>query len=179
MSIFDKDAVFEARSSGLDVRQGDIHVIDNEEKFDFISLSHVIEHVYEPTELVRQCFSLLNVDGVLWLETPNVDSFGHTLYKSNWRGLEPPRHIMLFNIATINSMLKEAGFASVEQKQHSLSGAYMGLASERLIRKSLSCDSITCRLKRSTFKLFRILFLELAQLTCKRRREFITLVAIK
>jgi len=176
---FDKHAVTEARSGGLDVRAGGIDVIDSAERFDFISLSHVIEHVYDPVELLRSCYSLLNDGGTLWLETPNIESIGYALYKSNWRGLEPPRHIVLFNQASLREMLSKSGFVSVEQKHHGLSGIYMGLSSERLLNESSPCSSLSeCGLRK--IKIFlRVTYLEVAQMLCKRRREFLTLVATR
>ena len=176
---FDGSAVSEARSGGLDVRLGSIDVIDRKEKFDFITLSHVVEHVYDPAELIRTCYSLLNDGGTLWLETPNIESMGYALYKSNWRGLEPPRHVMLFNQASLSEILLKSGFVSVKQKLHGLSGAYMGLSSERLLDKSSPCGSVTGCFVRKIAKLLRVTFLELSQLFCKRRREFLTLVAIR
>lgn len=176
---FDEDAVTEARSGDLDVRTGGIGVIDSKEKFDFISLSHVIEHVYDPVELIRTCYALLNDGGTLWLETPNIESIGYALYKSNWRGLEPPRHIMLFNQKSLNSILTKTGFVSIEQKNHGLSGVYMGLASERLLDESMPCGSaIDCGMRKIRMFL-KILSLELIQLSSKKRREFLTLVAIR
>ena len=62
------------------------------EKFDFITLRHVIEHVFDPVALINSCYALLNDSGILWIETPNGKSAGYDIYKSSWRGLEPPRH---------------------------------------------------------------------------------------
>ena len=176
---FDESAVSEAKSSGIDVRLGDIHVIDSDERFDFISLSHVIEHVYDPVDLLHSCFDMLNEGGVLWLETPNIESLGYALYNSNWRGLEAPRHIMLFNQATLRQMLLQSGFKLIEQKNHGLSGLYMGMSSEKLLNESDPCGSSLRCASRKILKFFRVLFLEVMQLSCKRRREFLTLSAIR
>jgi 2-polyprenyl-3-methyl-5-hydroxy-6-metoxy-1,4-benzoquinol methylase len=176
---FDAEAVKQARSCGLDVRMGDVNAIDRAERYDFITLSHVIEHVYDPVELLRSCYGLLNDGGVLWLETPNIESMGYAYYKSNWRGLEPPRHIMLFNIKSLNEVFLKAGFQMIEQKNHGLSGVYMGLSSERILSKSEPCGSwIRCTV-RKILKLLRILSLEIIQLSSKRRREFLTVSATR
>ena len=176
---FDEGAVTEAKSGGFDVRLGGVEVIGSEERFDFISLSHVIEHVYNPEELIYTCYSLLNEGGALWLETPNIDSVGYALYKSNWRGLEPPRHIMIFNIKSLTDILLKSGFTSVKQKNHGLSGVYMGLASERLLAKSRPCGSVLSCTMGKMIILVRILAMELIQLSSKKRREFLTLVATR
>jgi SAM-dependent methyltransferase len=176
---FDRGAVKEARSYGLDVRLGDINVLDSSERYDFISLSHVIEHVYDPAELLRSCHGLLNDGGVLWLETPNIESVGYAYYKLNWRGLEPPRHIILFNLKSLNDLLSNAGFQRVEQKNHGLSGVYMGLSSERILNMSNPCGSQLKCVVRNILKLLRVLSLEVVQLLSRRRREFLTVSAMR
>ena len=176
---FDYEAVSEARSGGMDVRHGGIESIDSNEKFDFISVSHVIEHVYDPVDLVTACYKLLKVGGALWLETPNINSMGYTLYQSNWRGLEPPRHIVLFNLNSLTELLSNTGFTSIRQKLHGLSGVYMGLSSERLLNRSDPCGSVAACCLRAARKPFRIVALEMAQLLSKERREYITLVATR
>jgi len=175
----DEHAVSEARSSGLDVRSGSIDVIDSKEKFDFISLSHVIEHVYDPIALIQRCYTLLNDGGTLWLETPNIESLGYALYKSIWRGLEPPRHLILFNHPVLNEILSKSGFVSIEQKLHGLSGTYMGLSSEKLLNISSPCSSLAGCNKRKILKFFRVMILEAAQMFSRKRREWLTLVAIR
>jgi len=176
---FDEGAVTAAKSEGLDVRVGGVEILGGNEKFDFISLSHVIEHVYDPIELLETCRSLLNEGGVLWLETPNVDSVGRVLYRSSWRGFEPPRHILLFNRESLRSLLLRLGYVSVEQKMHGFSGVYMGLSSERLLNKACPRDSFVGRVLRVSVKIMRVILLEFAQPFCRKRREFLTFVVHK
>jgi 2-polyprenyl-3-methyl-5-hydroxy-6-metoxy-1,4-benzoquinol methylase len=176
---FDTEAVKEARSGGLDARLGDIDVIDSGERYDYITLSHVVEHVYDPVELLRTCYGLLNHGGVLWLETPNIESMGYAYYKSNWRGLEPPRHIMLFNMKSLDEILLKVGFQMIEQENHGLSGVYMGLSSERILSKSDPCKSRLKCIVRKARKLLRVMSLEIVQLSSKRRREFLTVSATR
>jgi 2-polyprenyl-3-methyl-5-hydroxy-6-metoxy-1,4-benzoquinol methylase len=175
----DEHAVFEARSNGLDVRSGSIDAIESNEKFDFISLSHVIEHVHDPIALIQRCYTLLNDGGTLWMETPNIESFGYAVYKSVWRGLEPPRHLILFNQSSLNELLSRSGFVSIRQKLHSLSGIYMALSSEKLLNTSSSCGSWAGCITRKMLKFFRVIMLEAAQMYKRKRREWITLVAIR
>ena len=82
--------------------------------FDAVTLSHVIEHVYDPVETLRQCWRLLKPGGYLWIETPNTDSSGYEIYGSHWRGLEAPRHLVLFNIGSLRWILERAGFERIQ-----------------------------------------------------------------
>jgi len=112
---FDSKAVEAARSQGLDVRLGGVESLDpSVEQFDVITLAHVIEHVYHPVEVLQACYDLLKPGGFLWIETPNIASEGRQLFGANWRGLEPPRHLVLFNLESMCSALSAAGFSEVK-----------------------------------------------------------------
>lgn len=111
----DPKAVAKAKELGLEVYQGGVEVFQGKQAlFDFISLSHVIEHVHGPPELLQACFDLLRPDGTLWIETPNIKSFGHSIYRQSWRGIETPRHVVLFNRSSLVHALEEAGFENVK-----------------------------------------------------------------
>lgn len=108
---FDTEAVKTAKQKNLNVKLGSL----DEQKFptnyfDVITLSHVIEHVYDPLELIKECFRILKPDGKMVLSTPNNKSLGHKYFKENWRGLEPPRHIHIFTRKSIIKILIDSGF---------------------------------------------------------------------
>ncbi len=112
---FDPKAVEVACSQGLDVRLGGVESLDpSAEQFDVITLAHVIEHVHHPVQVLQACFSLLKPGGFLWLETPNIASDGHQLYGASWRGLEPPRHLVLFTLDSMRNALSAVGFADIK-----------------------------------------------------------------
>ncbi|HJS91189.1 MAG TPA: class I SAM-dependent methyltransferase [Steroidobacteraceae bacterium] len=105
-----------ARRAGLDVRQGGIECFaDEPEAFDFITMNHVIEHVHDPRAVLAQAMALLKPSGWLFLETPNVRSYGHRRFGRHWRGLEPPRHLVLFHWRSLEMLLREVGFARVKR----------------------------------------------------------------
>jgi hypothetical protein len=47
------------------------------------------------------------------LFTPNAASLSHQLFKQDWRGLEPPRHLHVFSTQSLPLVLKRAGFREV------------------------------------------------------------------
>ena len=107
----DPAAVAVARGRGLDVHLGEVDVLEaTGETFDVITLSHVIEHVHDPLELLAKCRRLLKASGWIWIQTPNLSAQGHAGYGRNWRGLEPPRHLVLFNPSSLRYALETAGF---------------------------------------------------------------------
>jgi len=112
----DAQAVAAARQRGLPVRQGGIERLSGQAAcFDRITLSHVIEHLHDPLDVLRACRRLLKPGGQLWLATPNLDSLGHRAFGRHWRGLEAPRHLVLFHERGLAVLLRQAGFASVRR----------------------------------------------------------------
>ena len=117
----DPKAVSVATQNGLDVRLGSIDIIDSsKEQFDVITLSHVIEHVHQPIDVLNACYKLLKPGGFLWIETPNIESEGHRIFGRYWRGLEPPRHLVLFTYKSLLNTLTKVGYAEVELQPYRL-----------------------------------------------------------
>lgn len=108
---FDSVAVANARALGLTVHLGSLASVPAEPgSFDAVISSHVIEHVPDPLGFFRDCHRLLNSAGVAVAYTPNAASLGHRLFGRNWRGLEPPRHLHIFNQQSLSSLVRRAGF---------------------------------------------------------------------
>ena len=109
----DPAAVETAREKGLNVRQGTLHEQQYPDNyFDAITMSHVIEHVYDPLGEMRECYRILKPGGKLVMVTPNNKSLVHRLFRQSWRGLEIPRHIQIFNIPAMRKLGVEAGFTA-------------------------------------------------------------------
>jgi SAM-dependent methyltransferase len=107
----DPNAVEAARSVGLEAAQGTLEDAAYEPgSFDAITLSHVIEHLHDPVAALATCSRLLRSGGVLWLATPNFDSPGHRRFRRDWFGLDPPRHLVLFNRDALERALARTGF---------------------------------------------------------------------
>jgi 2-polyprenyl-3-methyl-5-hydroxy-6-metoxy-1,4-benzoquinol methylase len=62
---------------GLSLKKGQVEDIDfGDSRFDVITLFHVLEHVPNPSQLIRRCYDLLNQQGVLIIAVPNeIHSF--------------------------------------------------------------------------------------------------------
>jgi 2-polyprenyl-3-methyl-5-hydroxy-6-metoxy-1,4-benzoquinol methylase len=111
---FDSNAVAVARSRGLKVATGALEAQQyNNSTFDAVTLSHVIEHVPDPVACLRECARVLKPGGRLVLLTPNADSLGHRIFGDSWRGLEPPRHLHVFSLHSMQRALQLAGFKAI------------------------------------------------------------------
>jgi len=85
-----------------------------DDTYDAVILNHVIEHVHDPVQLLRECRRVMKPDGVLTAVTPNASSYGHSYFLSQWRGLEPPRHLHLFSCANLQKIAEKAGFSRLK-----------------------------------------------------------------
>jgi len=111
---FDPVAVNNALASGLDVHLGDVASQNfTEASFDAVVSSHVIEHLPDPERFLNECRRLLKPGGALVVYTPNSRSFGHYLFGRNWRGLEPPRHLHIFNSDNLPGMIRRTGYSDI------------------------------------------------------------------
>jgi 2-polyprenyl-3-methyl-5-hydroxy-6-metoxy-1,4-benzoquinol methylase len=91
--------------------------------FDVVVLSHVIEHLQRPIELLGTIHSILKPNGLFVMCTPNSDSLGeeiHHVYgrlrhdRSKCYYLSPfinPYHIIGFNRKSAHRILERCGFA--------------------------------------------------------------------
>ena len=73
------------------------------ESFDIIISRHFIEHVFEPYEYIKAFGKVLKHNGVLIIETPNIEHF--------LKGLEvfSLQHISLFSEASLKYALENQG----------------------------------------------------------------------
>jgi 2-polyprenyl-3-methyl-5-hydroxy-6-metoxy-1,4-benzoquinol methylase len=110
----DNQAVIAARSGGLDVRKGRFPGSGlAPESFEHITANHVLEHLRRPKEAIRELYELLQPGGRLWLSQPNLGAVGLKEFGAYWRGLEPPRHMTLFDSDGMRCLLESCGFVKV------------------------------------------------------------------
>jgi SAM-dependent methyltransferase len=119
----DPQAVAAAREAGLEASVGTIDAHADRD-YDAVTLSHVIEHVPDPIAFLRAAHGLLRPSGTLWVATPNLASITHATFGADWEGLDPPRHLVLFNAPALARALARAGFADVRVQPPGLSAAH-------------------------------------------------------
>lgn len=106
----DPAAVAQGLRTGLKVFQGSIMDLPPNPRYDVITLNHVIEHVPDPIFLLAECKKRLTpTTGRLMIMTPNLNGLGHRWFGRFWRGLEIPRHLMLFSSTALKKCASRAG----------------------------------------------------------------------
>lgn len=164
----DEQAVKAARQSGLDVHQSGYEgLIEFPNAFDAIVCSHVIEHVFDPVRMISLIHSALRPGGVLLLSTPNARSDVHAAFGKHWRGLEAPRHLVLFSQPTLVRLLEQAGFGVSLRSSEVLQTVRESVRISRNRRNTNSSDRATAR--RTANELVRT----------PNGQDFIEIVAVK
>jgi SAM-dependent methyltransferase len=85
-----------------------------------ITMFHVLEHLYEPHACIEEAHRLLRPNGRLVVQVPNAASWQFLLLGSSWRGVEIPRHLLLFRPSDLEILLDRCGFEVVRTKHFSL-----------------------------------------------------------
>lgn len=117
------------------------------EKFDVITLFHVLEHVCRPQDLLKNSYNFLKDDGVLYIEVPNADSFllwiadfVFRLLGKNWSSrlspLHPPFHSLGYSPKSLKYLLENNNFKIIESR--TFSGKVRGYDTSKRISVFLS-----------------------------------------
>lgn len=105
---FDPKAIASARELGLKVEVGDLQSQQYpSDYFDAVVMSHVLEHVPNPRALLREVWRILAPAGTLVSITPNSGSIFHARFQEDWIGLDPPRHLHIFDVRSAQTLLDE------------------------------------------------------------------------
>jgi 2-polyprenyl-3-methyl-5-hydroxy-6-metoxy-1,4-benzoquinol methylase len=85
--------------------------------FDVITLWHVLEHLPNPKETLREIRRVLKRDGNVILAVPNFGSLQAKLTGRCWFHLDVPRHLFHFTPKNLVGLLEQEGFR-IEEKRH-------------------------------------------------------------
>jgi SAM-dependent methyltransferase len=78
--------------------------------YDVVTIRHVLEHVPDPLETLRQAHSLTAPNGLLLVAVPNLGSLPGRWLGRDWWWIDPPTHLTYFEQRTLGDMLERAGF---------------------------------------------------------------------
>jgi len=84
--------------------------INNNITFDIVLSRHLIEHMVEPENFLSNIRSILNPNGMLIIETPNV----HQYMRDGRLGVFSLQHITLFSASSLKILLGKCGFKKMK-----------------------------------------------------------------
>jgi SAM-dependent methyltransferase len=86
------------------------------ESFDVITCFDVLEHLYEPKQVMARVGEWLKPGGIFYVLVPNADSAEARVFGSYWHGLELPRHLFHYSPASLKFLAESAGLQEVSLK---------------------------------------------------------------
>jgi SAM-dependent methyltransferase len=78
--------------------------------FDAITLWGMFQLAYHPQALLEKFRSSLAPGGILAIGISNFDSVGAKLFRSHWRGLGLPRHLVHYDPASLKDLMERSGY---------------------------------------------------------------------
>jgi SAM-dependent methyltransferase len=82
------------------------------ERFDVVTLHHVLEHIQEPLPFLRDEVKP-RTKRLLLVEVPNFASLASRYYGSRWHDLRPDQHAHHYTRTTLANLMRDAGFRPV------------------------------------------------------------------
>lgn len=100
-------------------------------RFDVITLWHVLEHLPKLEEQIAQFESFLKPNGRLVIAVPNYKSFDAHYYQQFWAAFDVPRHLWHFSQESISRLVQQNGMQIIETKPMIFDAYYVSLLSEK------------------------------------------------
>jgi SAM-dependent methyltransferase len=107
--------------------------INCDEKFEVISMLHVLEHLSNPKSIL--CDLVANNlirDGLFLIEVPNFDSIQSKIAGKYWMHLDPTRHISHFTDKKLNEVSEEFGLKCIASSSFSFHLGVLGMTDSLL-----------------------------------------------
>lgn len=112
---FSAKAIERAKRSGARVYQGGVDSLPDDEKFDCVVATHVIEHVYNPQIFISELKNRLNGGGTIVIATPDMGSLWRLAMGHQWPSFKLPEHILYFDYRSLSRLMQEAGFTNLRR----------------------------------------------------------------
>jgi SAM-dependent methyltransferase len=101
------------------------------EKFDAVTMWHVMEHVHQLHEYMEQIKRVLKKDGVAFIALPNYTSKDATIYAEYWAAYDVPRHLYHFSPTAVRKLAAIHGLKVTATKPMWLDAFYISMLSEQ------------------------------------------------
>ena len=108
------------------------------EKFDVVTLWHVMEHLEHLNEMWEILYLILKERGVLIVAVPNPSSYDAKKYKEWWAAYDVPRHLWHFSPSTMQQFGAKHGFILEAEHPMPFDAFYVSMLTEKYKGNSLS-----------------------------------------
>lgn len=100
------------------------------QKFDAVTMWHVLEHVHQLHEYMEEIKRVLKPDGLALIALPNFTSEDAKHYQQYWAAYDVPRHLYHFTPTAISKLVEQHGMKLGSIKPMWLDAFYIALLSE-------------------------------------------------
>ncbi len=125
-----------ARENALKNNALQLHTMETlfsfrEEKFDVITMWHVLEHVHQLHDYIITFKKILKKGGILVIAVPNFTSLDAIVYKEFWAGYDVPRHLYHFSPNSVQVLMLQHGFKVIQYEPMWFDSFYVSMLSEQ------------------------------------------------
>jgi len=99
--------------------------------FDAITMWHVLEHVHDLQETMKQLRLLLKREGRLFIAVPNYRALDADIYRTFWAAYDVPRHLYHFAPSSIEALARRHGMRVLQRKPMWFDAFYISLLSSK------------------------------------------------
>jgi len=118
-----------AKSKGVELKS---NLSDFENNlFDVITMWHVLEHVPNLEEQIKELKRLLKPNGSILIAVPNFKSYDANYYKEFWAAYDVPRHLWHFSKTAIKKIFAKEDLELVKILPMKFDSFYVSLLSEK------------------------------------------------
>lgn len=124
-----------AKAKGIAIDKG-VHFIDGIQKVaesscDVITMWHVLEHVPDIENHIRELKRIVKPNGYIVIAVPNFKSYDANYYGKFWAAYDVPRHLWHFSKTAIEKLFSTEALQLVNVKPMLFDSFYVSLLSEK------------------------------------------------
>ena len=100
-------------------------------KYDAITMWHVLEHVHQLHEYIEQIKNLITEKGKIFIAVPNYTSYDALHYGAFWAAYDVPRHLYHFSPVSMKNLVEQHGLTIKKIKPMWFDSFYVSMLSEK------------------------------------------------
>lgn len=111
IEVSEYSSSYARRHFGINVHTGTIESSKfKKEMFSVITMIEMIEHISDPVSMLRKCYNLLRMNGVLVIQTADMDAW-QAINAGETYHYYLPGHVSYFTEKSLISVLRDSGFS--------------------------------------------------------------------
>jgi 2-polyprenyl-3-methyl-5-hydroxy-6-metoxy-1,4-benzoquinol methylase len=98
---------------------------------EIITLWHVLEHVYNLDDRIKQIKKIIKPEGIVIIAVPNPNSYDAKIYDKYWAAYDVPRHLYHFAQSDMLKLMRTFSFELIKTVPMKFDSYYVSLLSEK------------------------------------------------